>query len=765
MDDDAENAKQLEEQSYSGRSASNALGETLSQIDAANNNRNTQYSVSGYVSQTTLQLSGEAAKILVHHRIYRATGQLREETLGNGVKLYYTYEPDTQRLKEKQATRLSDNQLLQSLQYSYDPVGNILSIEDQAQETEFYKNAKADPSSHYVYDSLYQLIAADGVESEQASCETSRLPHAISFGNNDASRLVNYQRNYDYDAGGNLFEITHRGASTCTQKLSIDTHSNRGIEKRSSGPTLQESFDANGNLLYLNIGKPLRWDNRNQLQETIQVERTDTLSDKEIYLYDGSGMRVQKTRIYLAETQIHIERVRYLSGLELRDYWQTDLQGQNKRIIEILHLISAQAGDVPVKVLHWELGKPNEIENNSFYYSLSDHIGSNQIELNSTAEITSFESYYPYGGTAIWTTKNQIESSYKYHRYSGKERDHSGLYYYGYRYYIPWLGRWLNSDPSGTDDGLNLFRMTRNNPITFVDDNGKLPTGFELQKQVAMEQLYLREALHQLVPQELLKELVPREVWELAEGRQQSPPAESLWVSEQPPEIQAQIYERLQSQWDNSQFWLMQVPLPSVFDLMDRLHLWLQGTSRQRLEGPRPQLPRPQLLQILAARELKVEERNKVKVQLPPLTQLQLSLQKHQEQLPQKLRQPQHRQRLLQPLHPPEWISMWALTVTMLWQVLLTVGLVLVQQLIMQQQQWSRQQQRQILQVAFKLAIPLSLIGGWLGKWVNNPNRRQQRQIQQQQQGILQQLRRDNSYLRKVLGMLSKPERNFLSKL
>jgi insecticidal toxin complex protein TccC len=475
-EDEQENIKALEEQSYLSSSESNALGETLSQIDAANNARHTRYDIAGQVSQTTLQLPGEAEKTLTHHRLYRATGQLQSETLGNGVQLHYTYEVDTQRLKEKLAARLSDDKVLQSLHYSYDPVGNILSIADQAQEPEYYKNDKTESINHYVYDSLYQLISADGVESEQTSCETSCLPHAITFGNNDASRLVPYQRHYDYDAGGNLFEIKHRGANTCTQELTIESLSNRGIEKRSSGPTLQESFDANGNLLYLNIGKLLSWNARNQLQETIQIERADNISDKESYLYDGLGVRVQKTRIYLTETQIHTERVRYLSGVELREHWQTGLQEQNKRITEELHLISAQAGDVPVKVLHWETGKPDAIENDATYYSLSDHLGSNQIELNNAGEITSFESYYPYGGTAIWSSKNQIESNYKYTRYSGKERDHSGLYYYGYRYYMPWLGRWLSADPSGVADGLNLFRMARNNPITFVDDFGKAPT-------------------------------------------------------------------------------------------------------------------------------------------------------------------------------------------------------------------------------------------------------------------------------------------------
>ncbi|WP_198362023.1 RHS repeat-associated core domain-containing protein, partial [Burkholderia ubonensis] len=42
----------------------------------------------------------------------------------------------------------------------------------------------------------------------------------------------------------------------------------------------------------------------------------------------------------------------------------------------------------------------------------------------------------------------------------------------GWRSYQPWLGRWLNPDPAGTVDGLNLYRMVRNNPITRLDQRG-----------------------------------------------------------------------------------------------------------------------------------------------------------------------------------------------------------------------------------------------------------------------------------------------------
>ena len=62
-------------------------------------------------------------------------------------------------------------------------------------------------------------------------------------------------------------------------------------------------------------------------------------------------------------------------------------------------------------------------------------------------------------------------------RYSGKERDATGLYYYGFRYYAPWLQRWINPDPAWEIDGLNFYRMVRNNPIAFHDPNGLSPHG------------------------------------------------------------------------------------------------------------------------------------------------------------------------------------------------------------------------------------------------------------------------------------------------
>jgi insecticidal toxin complex protein TccC len=68
-----------------------------------------------------------------------------------------------------------------------------------------------------------------------------------------------------------------------------------------------------------------------------------------------------------------------------------------------------------------------------------------------------------------------LEAKYKTVRYSGKERDTTGLYDYGLRYYAPWLMRWLNPDPAGEKWGLNLFMFVLNRPLCFVDRQGLEP--------------------------------------------------------------------------------------------------------------------------------------------------------------------------------------------------------------------------------------------------------------------------------------------------
>jgi RHS repeat-associated protein len=50
----------------------------------------------------------------------------------------------------------------------------------------------------------------------------------------------------------------------------------------------------------------------------------------------------------------------------------------------------------------------------------------------------------------------------------------TGLYYYRARYYNPYIGRFLQTDPVGYSAGMNLYRYCVNNPLSYVDPSGLL---------------------------------------------------------------------------------------------------------------------------------------------------------------------------------------------------------------------------------------------------------------------------------------------------
>jgi insecticidal toxin complex protein TccC len=145
-------------------------------------------------------------------------------------------------------------------------------------------------------------------------------------------------------------------------------------------------------------------------------------------------------------------------------------------------VITLPGGHGSVRCLHWVSGKPAKIADDQLRYSLDDHLDSCALELDQQAQVISEEGYYPFGATAWYARGSEVDVDYKTIRYSGKEMDDSGLYYYGARYYAPWLQRWVSADPAGAVDGLNLYAMVGNNPLLYVDKSGTFKAVFELAK-------------------------------------------------------------------------------------------------------------------------------------------------------------------------------------------------------------------------------------------------------------------------------------------
>jgi hypothetical protein len=110
---------------------------------------------------------------------YDAKGQRLLVEYKNGASTFYSYDPLTFRLtqlltKRKAADFPGDNpqppvvgwpgKLVHNLHYTYDPAGNITHIQDDAQQTIYFRNKRVEPSNDYTYDALYRLILANGRE-------------------------------------------------------------------------------------------------------------------------------------------------------------------------------------------------------------------------------------------------------------------------------------------------------------------------------------------------------------------------------------------------------------------------------------------------------------------------------------------------------------------------------------------------------------------------------------------------------------------------
>lgn len=466
----------LEGETYTTLTTADATGAMLTTTDAKGNQQRVAYDVAGLLSGSFLTLKGGKEQAVVASLTYSAAGKKLREEHGNGVVSTYTYEAETQRLTciktERPAGHASGVKVLQDLRYEYDPVGNVLKISNDAEETRFWRNQKVVPENTYVYDSLYQLVSATGREMAGAGQQGSNSPTTTVPLPTDSSAFTGYTRTYSYDNAGNLTQIRHNAPATnnsYTTNITISDRSNRGVlSTLTENPAdVDALFTAGGQQSQLQPGQRLVWTPRNELLKVAPVVRDGGTDDRESYRYDAGSQRILKVSAQKTGNSVQTQRVLYLPGLEMR----TTKAGDT--LTESLQMITAgEAGRAQVRVLHWESGTPEGVSNDQLRYSHDNLTGSSGLELDGDGNVISLEEYYPYGGTALWTARSAVEAEYKTVRYSGKERDATGLYYYGYRYYQPWTGRWLSADPAGTVDGLNLFRMVRNNPVAFIDSNG-----------------------------------------------------------------------------------------------------------------------------------------------------------------------------------------------------------------------------------------------------------------------------------------------------
>lgn len=441
-----------------------ATGSLLSQKDAAGGVTTTAYNITGAVSRVSLTTSDGMEYGALSSVKRAADGRVIMQSAGNGMAQLWEYDMRTRRLS-RHLTLNRDGVLLSELRYTYEPAGNMLTLSNAAVNTQWHRNGESGGVRAYLYDTLSRLLSVESRQKKVAASRPGPFPGQQADGSAGLT-WVRYAECYTYDDGDNLIKTVRKG-SACgngwTRNTLMSRRSNRGVIATTPGKkafVLSAEDDPHnacftgGLMKALKDGRALRW----HVDGTLAGVAIGT--EKETYTYSSPGVRVRKCTA-LAGSEVRLTT--YAGGCE----WRQRTEHEN--------LLSAEAVITEVACLRVIRTRVNGQTAWLARWSWRDHLGSLSGETDENGAVSSRKVYAPYG-ESLGADDDELSINKRTRRFSGMKRDATGLYYYGWRYYQPGAGRWLNADPGGLIDGVNLFRFCKANPIRFIDADGKKPS-------------------------------------------------------------------------------------------------------------------------------------------------------------------------------------------------------------------------------------------------------------------------------------------------
>lgn len=290
---------------------------------------------------------------------------------------------------------------------------------------------------------------------------------------------------YDYDPIGNRQQASANEVTNLYLANELNQYTNI------NGGVVVPVYDLDGNMIS-DGAWAYSWDGENRLIDA-QPVATNAGSKLIQFMYDFQGRRIGR-RMFEWETFGEIDNWYYALGEYYRyDGWnllgelgpdvlprtmvpylpQTNLSfigiggKTNALYVWGLDLSGSLQGAGGVGGLLMQAR--SDAESTWFYFCDANGNVTDLVDTNGSS-VAHYE-YDPYGNPVAQTGEQADHNPF---RFSSKSWDgETGFYYYGFRFYCPSLGRWINRDPIGEYGGLNLMVFVLNQGINHIDVLGQ----------------------------------------------------------------------------------------------------------------------------------------------------------------------------------------------------------------------------------------------------------------------------------------------------